>query len=668
MSKVSINIPCFKQAKYDEKLNFLETLFSLKNVYINGVKRKVINIFGVKIKLYKNTNIKKARFYVNNIDKIRTKIKENIKSPSIEFVSFDIFDTLLVRPCINPTDIFALIAEKVDKKYNIDFFNMRKNAENGIVNATIYDIYNAIKEHYNISEELKNILLKEEIAAEMQLLYVREDTKEFYELALQENKKIIAISDMYLSSDILLNILKAKGFSKIEKVFVSNEYQARKSNGELFDCVINEIKTNKIFHIGDNIISDYKMPLAKGIKAGYCPKIIDILSSYNVILENLLTTIEFSDNVNAGKNVFIGFVLNNYWFNLSVNNSKLFNSLKDFANLFLAPYLCYISFLLQNNTLIQNTYKKIYFVSRDGFLPNKIYNILNNGKFIQGEYIYGSRVAYWTGLYSSIYDLIRQQQCYFSGSYTLGDFLNAYIADEKLNAYLKTKYSENDLKITVKDNLPKCLILLQQEDENFAKYYTQQKALAEKYYEDLFKDESSRIVVFDVGYSGSISLGLSKLTQKSIDKIYVRETPANIFRDNRNQTYTYILKNGIDSNLYANLDLLLEECFSPLEGTCTGFSKNGNNIVPLLDKITIPSEMKFAHKEINDCCENFTKKLINLFGEYIEYLNITDINILFDCLNNNLRNNPDEKDIFKDIVYSDTATLHTQVSLKEKIK
>ena len=654
----------------ESKIIFLKRTYHstlLSNIYSRKKtdKKIIYKILGIKISKKNKFKNKKRKF---NIDKIKTTIKENIKSPSVKFISFDIFDTLLVRPCINPTDIFALIAEKVDKKYNIDFFNMRKNAENEIVNATIYDIYNAIQDNYNISEELKNTLLQAEIAAETQLLYVREDAKEFYDLAVQSNKKIIAISDMYLPSDVLLNILNAKGFSKIEKVFVSNEYQARKDDGKLFDYVIDEIGTNNIFHIGDNIISDYKMPISRGIKAVHYPKIIDILSNYNIALNNLLKNNCVTDSITANKNIFIGFILNNYWFNLSNNNSKLFNSLKDFTNLFLAPYLCYIAFLLQHNTIIQNSYKKIFFVARDGFLPNKIYNLLNNGRYIQGEYIYGSRVAYWTGTYSSIYDLIKQQQFCFSSNYTFEDFLNAYITDKKLNAYLKTIYSKNELKISIKDNLFQCLILLQKEDENFTKYYIQQKTLAKKYYENLFKNESSRIVVFDIGYSGSISLGLSKLAQKNIDKIYIHETSTNIFRDNKNQTYTYILKNGVESNKYSNLDLLLEECFSPLEGTCVGFSQNNDNVVPLLDKMMVSSQMKIAHKEINDCCEIFTKKLINLFGEYIEYLNITDINVLFDCTNNNLKNNPNEKNIFKDIVFSDTATLHKQISLKGKIK
>lgn len=641
------------------KTPILSTIYS-KNVDRNKVKYKIL---GIKISIkIKN---KRQKF---NINEINNKIKEKIRSNSLEYVSFDIFDTLLVRPCIHPTDIFALLAEKVDSKYGIDFYSMRINAENGVENANIYEIYDVIRENYNLSEELKNTLLKEEIELETKLLYSREDLKEIYDLAVENDKKIIAVSDMYLPSDVLLKILKEKGYDKIENVYVSNEYNARKDNGKLFDIVIDDLGTDNILHIGDNEVSDYSIPISKNMCAIHYPKIIDILSGNNVLLNKLINSSNSYNIEIANRNVFVGYILNNYWFNNSDYNLKMLNNLEDFANLFLAPYICYVILGLQRNTIIQNLYNKIYFVARDGYLPNKIYNILNFGRYIPSEYIYGSRVAYWTGTYSSIYDLLKQQYLCFLSDYTFEDFINAYIADEETNRNIKEKYSEQELNLSAKDNFIECYGLLNRADALFKTYYDNQKQLAQKYYDEIFKSENDRIVVFDVGYSGSISMGLSKLTPKTVDKIYIHETLKNIFRDNKYQTYTYILKNGIESNKYSNLDLLLEECFSPLEGTCTGFKEENNKIIPTLDKMNISIEMKNAHQELNETSEIFARNLIKLFGEYFQYLNITDINPIIECIDNNFKNNADEKEIFRDIVFNDTATRHNQVSLKEKIK
>ena len=167
---------------------------------------------------------------------LKAKIIKHICDKNTLYVSFDIFDTLLTRPCIYPKDIFSLLATKFDKQFDIDFFKIRTSAESEMKNknASLEDIYQYIKDKYNFTDEQINIFFNEEISLGTQLLTVRKDVKEFYDLAVQNNKKIIVVSDMYLSAKVLQEILLKKGFDKIEKIYVSNEYSARKDDGTLF--------------------------------------------------------------------------------------------------------------------------------------------------------------------------------------------------------------------------------------------------------------------------------------------------------------------------------------------------------------------------------------------------------------------------------------------------
>lgn len=216
-------------------------------------------------------------------------------------------------------------------------------------------------------------------------------------------------------------------------------------------------------------------------------------------------------------------------------------------------------------------------------------------------------------------------------------------------------------------NYEKCLELIDKAKDVFEMYYNQQRHLACKYYTNVFKNEKSRILVFDIGYSGGVSLALSNYTDKTVDKIFIYETPKNIFYDNKNQSYTFILKNGITSNSYKNFYILLEECFSPLTGTCTGFKEENENIFPLFEKINFPLNMKKSIEEINLNAEKFTQNLKDLFGDYLQYLNVTDMNEIIECVNENFKDNVEQKEIFKDIVYKDSAILHKQLSLKDKL-
>ena len=79
-----------------------------------------------------------------------------VTSSSVKVVSFDIFDTLLLRPVIHPKDIFYLIAGRLDRSMSIDFVSMRMNAEEELnnVNASLDDIYEYIKNKFNLSDSV----------------------------------------------------------------------------------------------------------------------------------------------------------------------------------------------------------------------------------------------------------------------------------------------------------------------------------------------------------------------------------------------------------------------------------------------------------------------------------------------------------------------------------
>ncbi len=261
--------------------------------------------------------------------------------------------------------------------------------------------------------------------------------------------------------------------------------------------------------------------------------------------------------------------------------------------------------------------------------------------------------------------LIRQYDD-FTKDYTFDNFLSAYISNTQTLELLKKEYTFEELNIKIKKNLETTIKLLKRNKNLLHEYYISQKNLAKEYYNNTFKNESKRVIIFDIGYNGSISLGISGLSSKIIDKIYIHQTNKNVFRDNKNNSYTFILKNGIESNKYCEIDLLLEECFSSLEGTCIGFKKSSENISPITEKLNISEEMKNTHNDIQNMTEIFIKKLIGTFGEYIKYINIVDINSIFELTINNFKKNYKEKEIFNSIIYNDTAVRHKQIPLSKK--
>lgn len=61
---------------------------------------------------------------------------------------------------------------------------------------------------------------------------------------------------MYLPQEVIVQLLGNCGFTQLERVYVSCEYQAGKADGRLFRIVREQYPKKLIIHIGDNFRSD----------------------------------------------------------------------------------------------------------------------------------------------------------------------------------------------------------------------------------------------------------------------------------------------------------------------------------------------------------------------------------------------------------------------------
>lgn len=146
-----------------------------------------------------------------------------------EIISFDVFDTLLIRPFAKPSDLFLYI-ENIEG--DVGFCEARKKAEafarrfySNQKDVNLNQIYDCItpvryKSYKNIELQYEGELLKSNPAI-----------LDKYKYARAKNKKIIAVSDMYLPSDFIGQVLRKNGII-VDNVFVSNEIGEIKSGGD----------------------------------------------------------------------------------------------------------------------------------------------------------------------------------------------------------------------------------------------------------------------------------------------------------------------------------------------------------------------------------------------------------------------------------------------------
>lgn len=140
--------------------------------YSENYRYKIWRIFGIKFSVVKKYNSKKINIY------------EEIKKHDI--ISFDIFDTLLIRPYVKPTDLFL----HIEKLYKIKGFHKNrilaeKSARGKYIDneeITLNQIYEEIDEKYKRFKEI-------EIELEERILTIHKENKKIYDYALSLGKK-----------------------------------------------------------------------------------------------------------------------------------------------------------------------------------------------------------------------------------------------------------------------------------------------------------------------------------------------------------------------------------------------------------------------------------------------------------------------------------------------
>ena len=196
-------------------------------------------------------------------------------SEGIKVLSFDIFDTLILRRVKQPCDIFGVMYER-NKMYLEPCFSRggwikyRKEMENAArekkAEADIYDIYCEGKGHIPSAARM----IEQEFMCECDACILNEEIAREIMKAKRQGYKVVLISDMYWPLGYIRRLLDSCGFKiELDGIYISCDYGESKASGRLFDIVMDQLKVlpGEMCHIGDNISSDYINPTKKGIKA-----------------------------------------------------------------------------------------------------------------------------------------------------------------------------------------------------------------------------------------------------------------------------------------------------------------------------------------------------------------------------------------------------------------
>ncbi|MBR2215364.1 MAG: hypothetical protein IJ849_06355 [Selenomonadaceae bacterium] len=292
-----------------------------------------------------------------------------------DYISFDVFDTLLVRQVYEPADVFSIIEDEIIKERLeiADFAFLRGKI--GLKKNNIYETYEQLQKETGISDTLKEHLLYLEIAIEKEVLLVREDVKILFNYAKSLGKEISIISDMYLPKELLAEILSLKGISGWNNIYVSCDYRCNKEDGlyQVYLESMNESDTSLFLHFGDNPQNDDRVPRDLGMHVFplKSPKELLSISTLNSLFE---LTGSYSGRLLVG--AVIARLFNSPF---SVSEQGGVPIIRKWETVGAAYFAIFVIIYYQQLFSYLKTHPvngKILFTARDGYIFEKIYSII----------------------------------------------------------------------------------------------------------------------------------------------------------------------------------------------------------------------------------------------------------------------------------------------------
>ncbi len=300
-----------------------------------------------------------------------------------DVISFDVFGTLILRP-FSPRVLFSIMEQRLGF---YKFSSVRTDAENeirrkrlrnsGHDNVSLADIYDLIA-HKTGLDPRKTAELEYEL--ECLYCYASPFFQKAVSLCQKTGREIVISSDMYLSREQIGGILARAGYRNLNRILVSSELEKSKKQGDLFQYLRDSYKGLSIVHVGDDPKADVENARKVGITAVYYPNASDIGGRDRVPGMSYMTGRVYSALVN-----------NRLYCNAGEQDDPLaHDEFFRFGYLYGGMYV--LGFAQWINQFVRSAeLDKVLFLSRDGDLVSKIYDMLPEHR--PREYFYWSRFA-----------------------------------------------------------------------------------------------------------------------------------------------------------------------------------------------------------------------------------------------------------------------------------
>lgn len=467
-------------------------------------------------------------------DRSRQSMDQVLASSSVKLIAFDVFDTLLCRPLLDPETIKRIVSRRAGGEAGRLYGEYRAVAEQQARDAKGADvgldaIYVRLGELTGLAQDRLAELRRTEEQVEEASLAPRWEAVQLCQDAVATGKPVALITDMFLPQALIEACLGRHGVSGWDALFVSNQVGLRKDSGDLYRHVLAHygVEPAGLLMVGDNERSDAQVPCDMGASFLHLLRPVELARGLPRF-SGLIAAHERSGDIDA--EVTLGLVVRR-------NLAPIHCPVPDPDSLVeVTPYnlgyslvgpllVSFAQWLVQQARA--DGADKLYFLSREGRLIMQVYDCWTEGErgAPASDYLVISRRAAGVAAISTFEDILDiARTVYFPN--TLENLLNTRyglnLSDARWGEIGQATGWERTSPVSVKgrkiDHLAALLQALQ--PEILAQAQSERLALV-RYLTDKGLDRAGRKTVVDIGYGASVQSYLMRLLSSPVNGYYL---------------------------------------------------------------------------------------------------------------------------------------------------
>lgn len=506
------------------------------------------------------------------------------KIEKAKIVSFDLFDTLLMRKTYSYTDLFELLEKNLTDQgiYIPDFAKLRLSSEKELskkYTPKLVEIYEDVLKRAGGNFITARELAEMEWVLDCSLLIPRYSVCDIFKESVKTGKRVVVITDSYYCENQIRQILSKFKLEGYEKLFVSCDKRTSKTL-QLFGYLRNMSGGNAegILHIGDDEAADIEYAKKYSIdtfRVYSGSDLLDMLGGLGIDKE----VKSLSDRVKTG--LFVSKIFNDPFVFEEGEQKLTVSDVFDIGYLFCAPVITDFSIWLSKR-VEQEKIHQILFCARDGFLIGRLFRRIN--RKTKSFYFLTSRIAAIRAGVEDDQDISYVDSMKFSGT-------------EKNN--LRVRFGIEISDIQEEKNRNKAILdragILR---ENYRKYI------------DKLGIGMDEIALFDFVAKGTTQMYLQRLFKQHIKGLYFLQPEPEFMEDKELDIEPFYSDEEKNGSAIFDYYYILETILTSPYPTAEEFDKYGNPVYS--------PEMR-SEQDIQ-CFKRAQEGIVSYFDDYISIM------------------------------------------------